>query len=154
MFSHRLLLSLVVVLLLSTLALADVANNTAEFMHSGVTTHHRPGAYLGYFSTNGGKPTSTVLDAYSSRVSTSDARNAGIGAGLAGQPTYGQHITDYKLGFAPSVSGMHRTRFEKDNWTSTGQKPGLSTPEPGSLMLLSTGLMGIAGMVRRKLRLG
>src|ERR1039458_7902294 len=33
-------------------------------------------------------------------------------------------------------------------------KPGLSTPEPGSLMLLSTGLMGIGGMVRRKLRLG
>lgn len=26
----------------------------------------------------------------------------------------------------------------------------LSTPEPGSLMLLSTGLLGIAGMVRRK----
>ncbi len=27
----------------------------------------------------------------------------------------------------------------------------LATPEPGSLMLLSTGLMGIAGMMRRKL---
>ena len=28
----------------------------------------------------------------------------------------------------------------------------LATPEPGSLMLLSTGLIGIAGLVRRKLR--
>ena len=30
----------------------------------------------------------------------------------------------------------------------------LSTPEPGSLMLLSTGLIGIAGVMRRKLRRG
>ena len=31
---------------------------------------------------------------------------------------------------------------------------GLTTPEPGSLMLLSTGLIGIAGMMRRKLLRG
>jgi hypothetical protein len=28
----------------------------------------------------------------------------------------------------------------------------MSTPEPGSLMLLATGLMGIAGVAQRKLR--
>ena len=36
----------------------------------------------------------------------------------------------------------------------TRHSPRLATPEPGSLMLLSTGLMGIAGMVRRKLLRG
>jgi hypothetical protein len=34
------------------------------------------------------------------------------------------------------------------------QGPPTTAPEPGSLLLLSTGLLGIAGMVRRKLLRG
>ena len=32
-----------------------------------------------------------------------------------------------------------------------GYGPGLSTPEPGTMMMLGTGLIGIAGLMRRKL---
>ncbi|HEY6303837.1 MAG TPA: PEP-CTERM sorting domain-containing protein [Terriglobales bacterium] len=33
-----------------------------------------------------------------------------------------------------------------------GYRTPLATPEPGSLMLLSTGLIGIAGVLRRRMR--
>jgi PEP-CTERM motif len=76
--------------------------------------------------------------------------------------TYPAHLSVGDVASAPAISnvrvedapfgGMHGTiRFRAKNWNGGSQKTPMSTPEPGSLMLLSTGLVGIAGMVRRKL---
>jgi hypothetical protein len=52
-----------------------------------------------------------------------------------------------------NFGGTHSTiSYRAKNWNGGSQKAPMSTPEPGSLMLLSTGLVGIAGMVRRKLQ--
>jgi len=151
--TNRFLLSLVVALFLSTLASANSIDAT-ELLHSGLSANDHVSSSAGYLSTSGGNAASAWFDGYDSRASMGDVRNARVGTGFSGQVIYGQHITDYKMGFAGPVNGMRGARFEIDNWAHTQPKHGLSTPEPGSLMLLSTGLMGIAGMVRRKLRLG
>jgi PEP-CTERM motif len=84
----------------------------------------------------------------------------------ASTPSYvGTHSTNFvSFNVAPApaiskvmmgnanVSGAHSTiSYRAKNWNGGNQKAPMSTPEPGSLMLLSTGLVGIAGMVRRKL---
>jgi len=67
----------------------------------------------------------------------------------------GTGITDYKAGRVVFPGRKYGpTCCEARQGIGTGQGHALSTPEPGSLIMLSTGLMGIAGMVRRKLRLG
>jgi hypothetical protein len=53
------------------------------------------------------------------------------------------------------LRASHGTISYKDgNWAVWHQKTPqpLSTPEPGSLLLVSTGLIGVAGTVRRKLQ--
>jgi PEP-CTERM motif-containing protein len=84
----------------------------------------------------------------------------------ASAPSYfGTHSTNFaslNAAAAPAISkveignanfgGVRSTiSYRAKNWNGGNQKAPMSTPEPGSLMLLSTGLVGIAGMVRRKL---
>jgi hypothetical protein len=124
----RFVLSLVVALSLSTLALADSAPVSIAFLHS-----------------------STGVSAASHINSSSDHVNQNA--------TWSSHAD-----VSPSGNGgplqLHGTISRKNgNWGAwhvgtpgTSKPQPLSTPEPGSLMLLSTGLMGIAGVLRRKLR--
>jgi PEP-CTERM motif len=124
----RFVLSLVVALSLSTLALADSAPVSIAFLHS-----------------------STGVSAASHINSSSDHVNQNA--------TWSSHADVSPSGNGGSLQ-LHGTISRKNgNWGAwhvgapgTSKPQPLSTPEPGSLMLLSTGLMGIAGVLRRKLR--
>jgi hypothetical protein len=55
----------------------------------------------------------------------------------------------------PVMFGLHYNHiYRSDNYRGAGGAQWMSTPEPASLLLLSTGLVGIAGILRRKLLRG
>jgi len=129
----RFLLSLVVILSLSALALADCAPVNADLLHSSAGFSRGSSVYSGVSS----GPASEKWDSHTSVVSSGNTGNQGF-------------------------VQLHGTVSRKNgNWSTWhAGTPGskntptpLATPEPGSLMLLSTGLMGIAGVLRRKLHL-
>jgi len=145
---NRFLLSLVVALSLATLASADSINPAAAFPHSGASVYSSN-------STNGALFTPTKFVAYNSYTSTGENGNARIAALLPGKLMDDNGISAYKserINFPVPKNGPTCCAVRQGIGTGLGH--GLSTPEPGSLMLLSTGLMGIAGIMRRKLRRG
>lgn len=125
MFSSRLALSLVVALSLSTLAAANSAPVTMPDFHS-----------------------SSIATGY-----TSSSHLSGVGE-KSSPMTFG-HLTSYAATSNTFLSSSHGTISHKDGdwavWHQGSPKP-LAAPEPGSLLLLSTGIMGLAGIVRRKLQ--
>jgi len=151
--ANRFPLPLVVALFFSTLASADSTSVTAAFLHSGAAADNRLNTNAGDFPTNAGKVI-PMLGAFASHISAASNTNARIGAMVSGKLMDGNGNTNYE---ATRVFFTRRqyepTCCEARRGIAVGQGRGMTTPEPGSLTLLSTGLMGIAGMVRRKLRL-
>ena len=73
---------------------------------------------------------------------------------LYGVNFYGANLAGSNSVRVSSPDAMHNNiRFRPAGWAN-GRGDGMAAPEPGSLMLLSTGLIGIAGLVRRKLLRG
>jgi len=203
----RFLLSLLIALFLSTLASADSVPVNMTFLHPG--THVSGGYYTDpyHFSINGGNATAMMWDAFNSRISPGENRNATVSGLLDGKGMFGKNLLDYKaagimfmgviVGTIKATTGngavwnlftkgvtqnsatlaldsealllaRHAPASEFKGLvlcTPEGGSPGhgprefigyrssaMATPEPGRLMLLATGLMGIAGVARRKLR--
>lgn len=91
---------------------------------------------------------SALASANSTTVNMTSLYTTNVSGGYHTYPYYfsinGEKATSL-MKHAPA-SGPHPQEFIGYRGTP------VSTPEPASLMLLSTGLIGIAGLVRRKLR--
>ncbi len=150
-------LSLAVVLLLSSLASADSVPVNATFVHSSASAGVRmnPGIFAVNDSlTTKGQTTPTSLAAFNTPAPLEN-RNAHLSGLLLGNTGLGKDITNHGPGRFTFFGGTHGTIAHKNgDWATwhQGHATGLTAPEPGSLALLSTGLIGIAGKVRRKLR--
>jgi PEP-CTERM motif len=93
-----------------------------------------------------------IFSAFNNRAS-GENWNAHPSGSLSGKVMFGQNITVSNATGFPFLAGRHGTgRYRIGGWVVWNRgTPPMSTPEPGSLMLLSTGLLGIAGTMRRKL---
>jgi hypothetical protein len=146
LLASRSLLSLVAALSLTTLGSADSTNVTTAFLHSGAGASDVANTRFttNRSTTNSGTataiPTSMMFAANSSSTSTAANGNARL-SGLASDST---HI--------PVATLRNNYRLRISNWNIAEGGHGPSTPEPASLLLLSTGLIGIAALMRRKLR--
>jgi len=147
---------LVAALFVSTLALANSISVSQMFLHSGALVRGGAFASSGDFSISAGKATPMNLAVVSNR--TLDASNAHFSRLSSGKVILGDGLANRtgRIGF--SARGYEPTCCKAANWVGGDQgykgKGGLSAPEPGSLILLSTGLLGIAGLMRRKLLRG
>jgi hypothetical protein len=166
---RRFLLSLVVALSLSTLAFANSATVNMTFLYPGTNVSGGYYTHPFYFSINGGKATHKAAGIIFMGVvnGTIDAK---VGNGAVWNLFVKGITTDAAVLALESNAlflAKHAPAHEFKGLvldTSVGGGPGhgpqefighrgtpLATAEPGRLMLLSTGLIGIAGMLRRNL---
>jgi hypothetical protein len=147
------ILSLVVALFLSTLALANSIPVNLTLLHSGTSVHGGAFTAPGHFSISGLKAAPMNFDAISSHPSRD--WNAHLSGLPAGKVMLGNGAANRTGRIAFPGQGYQPTCCKAQNWVGGVQGAAAAhLPEPGSLILLSTGLLGIAGIARRKLLRG
>jgi len=144
--SNRSLLSLVAALFLSTLVSADSIPVNLTFLHSGASVYTGASSDPAPLSISGiGKATPALFGTFNNR-----AAKENVNAQLSGLPS--GPVTDNQPRRLTSARTSYGAIDRRESHWVLHSGTAMSTPEPGSLLLLSTGLMGIAGIVRRKLR--
>ncbi|HKN72897.1 MAG TPA: PEP-CTERM sorting domain-containing protein [Terriglobales bacterium] len=147
------ILSLVVALFLSTLALANSIPVNLTLLHSGTSVHGGAFTAPGHFSISGLKAAPMNFDAISSHPSRD--WNAHLSGLPSGKVMLGNGAANRTGRIAFPGQGYQPTCCKAQNWVGGVQGAAAAhLPEPGSLILLSTGLLGIAGIARRKLLRG
>jgi len=148
----RSLLPLVVALSLSTLASANSAPVSAALLHSSGSVYDAQ-TYSGNLTNKAGDATPLTSGVFSN-FKAGENGNAHLSAPLSGNAMLGRSVTNFSGSHFASPDGIHGTIARRNGNFAVWHEgsPTATTPEPGSLMLLSTGLIGIAGVVRRKLR--
>jgi len=122
---RRFLLSVVVALSLSTLAPANSTTVNMTSLYLGTKVSGGDHAFPYYLSINGGKVTPSMKHALASEF-----KGLVLYTPVVGSPGPGPRPQEF-IGYRGTPA---------------------ATPEPANLILLSTGLIGIAGLMRRKLR--
>ncbi|MGA2456947.1 MAG: PEP-CTERM sorting domain-containing protein [Terriglobales bacterium] len=137
-------LSLVLALFLSTLALANSIPVNMTFLHSGTSIHGVALTYASHSSISGGRATPMNYDAVNRHALNDWTHVNGL---TSGKISLGNGTANFK-------TAHFNYHYEVGSHFVWQQTSGAPMPEPGSLVLLSTGLLGVAGMVRRKLLRG
>jgi len=141
MLHSRLHLSLVVALSLTTLASADSITVNMTFQHPGTSVYDGYYNHPYYSAINGGKATQDI---------TANAVAPALDKSALFLAQHASSSEFQGLALYTPVRGCPGYRLAE----FIGGRMPRATPEPGSLMLLSTGLVGVAGMMRRKMRRG
>jgi hypothetical protein len=138
---------------LSTLALANSIPVNLTLLHSGTSVHGGAFTAPGHFSISGLKAAPMNFDAISSHPSRD--WNAHLSGLPSGKVMLGNGAANRTGRIAFPGQGYQPTCCKAQNWVGGVQGAAAAhLPEPGSLILLSTGLLGIAGIARRKLLRG
>ena len=140
------LLLLVVGISLSTLARADSTPVNMASPRSATGVYDPSQDYPSRFSVNTGTPVT---------LAGSKSPASEKGSGQLGVPRVGKEMlikNDLATNSASLGERPGTIRYNTGNWAVWRQVSPMAAPESGSLILLSTGFICIAGIVRRQLR--